>query len=758
MGLERNREKEKKQKMKQKKDKYSDNKINVSINIGSEDLIDSNKDNQEIIDSNNQILAEEEMPSKIDKDDKLKVDISDVLLTELRGNLNEFNAKKKKLMDSKIDIPNQIFDLPDIDLKSEQDVRNLNDLIKDKTRQLDTILSGIQLQIKQPEMVTQRTPLMLSGVEQPSISRVSPFGFPAPMPLPSISRPVPLTPQRVTDYLEQTETEVNNWKVKYNSLINTSDVSGLSNLITEGREIQQRLAGYKNVEPSMVKKNLIQNESNLLTQLMNNLNNLINQLKETKDQQQIERPETAPIEQPTTEPTTQQPDVQVPETQPIDTSSIDQRLSQLQGYKNSIIPTGRAPNVIDFLNNQLDTLIDELNKAKDNTQLSSEELSNILNLKVDLDFGAYPAIKAFRIINPQTAINPTDKIELRMFDNPQLPAGSRKQFKLYVNDNVITDPNIGDIIFNRDGDLYRSQDIERSDVVPEEPQIPEPQLPTPPQEEFTEETQVITDARRNQLIGYRNNLYYTGRANIDNVVNDLKAEIDLALQDPNGFTTMDLTGGRVAEAIAWKTSFPNMNPRDSSGNIEFEQIPPRVMAGGEGADPAFYLKIDNQYVTRPNSSTRRSFNRFGGMYVGNDQLGFDPRLEFPFGNLPQTAPAPEIPTEPWSEQLDDNAELAYLQLYNRDLVNIPPREIQQLSLVRPMIPFDPEDESGGGQANYYYLRINGVDNPRYRFTLDTIQLIETPQSISRPFPVGNNQDMNIEERRPIFPPLFGLEP
>ena len=748
MGLERNREKEKQKKMKEKKDKlkYSDNKINVSINIGSEDLIDSKKDNQEILDSYNQdIVLPEDVPTDLDKDDKMKIDNVDNLLTELRGNLNEFNSKKKKLMDSNIDIPNDIFDLPDIDLQSEGDIKKLNLMIKEKINKLDSILLNLKPEllpfrpvststIQPPSMIGQ--PFMRTPLIPPMPSRASPFAFP------TIPRPIPTQGVSQIDYVSKSSEDLNNWKIKYNSLINSSDIPSIKNLVTESNNLEKILNTYKKNETDESRKNLIQNDIKLLGDLRSNLNMLIDKLPFRPTEPTPEGPTVEPVE-PEPTPSPEGPTIETL----ADKNKISKRLEVLNRYQNSIYSTGRAPKVVEFLNNQINYIKNALQSALKKDDLTENEANTLLSFNIDLDKGTYPAVRAYRITNPSGVLGPNDKLELREFSNPQLPLESARQYKLYINNEVLTAPKIGDVIFNEYGDLYRREDIEGGDIIPEEPQ------PVTPE---------ITEARRNQLLNYRNNLYFTGRNSIDDIVNLLNNEIERALQEPDGFTTMDLTRGRVPEAIAWRTSFPNMNPRDSSGNIEFEAISRQFLPGG--ADPAYYLKVDNQYVNRPDTTTKRTFNRFGGMYVGNDQKGFDPRLEFPFSpapepetpNVPDTT-VPEIPTGPWNENFNDDAERAYLKLYNRELVNIPPEELSQLSFVRPMIPFDPEDETGGGPANYFYLKINGVENPRYRFTLDTFDLIEEgtqgPQSTLRPFPIGRTPRLSTQ-----LPPIKGLSP
>lgn len=716
MGLERNREKEKEMKKKEKQKKYNDNHINVSINIGSEDLIESNNNNEEIIDSNIDqsapVVLPEEVPEEIEKDDIFKTDITDVLLTELRGNLNEFNSKKKKLMDSKMDIPNEIFELPDIDLKSEVDIKNLNDLIKEKIRKLDTILLDLQPRILPSIPVTERTPQTIP-VTSPFVSRGSPFGFP------TITRPSPI-PTRV-DNVERSTSLLNDWKNKYNNLINTTDIGPIQNLITESNELEKLLGSLKLAEVDSSKKTLIQNDIQLLQGLRSNLNILIQQLKEVKP------PEGQPPEEP-------EAPAPAPAPEQIDTSGIDRRLIKLNEYKQQIIPTGRTPSVTDFLNKQVDDLISKLTLAKQKVVLTPNERDFLLSLTVDLDKGSYPAVRALRSVNKDEILSPDAKLELRLYDNPQLPPNAGKQYKLYIDDEVLTEPRIGEIIFNTNGDLYRREDIEGSvgtpsSIVPEEQEVPAPapEAPAPaPAPEPAPAPTEVTDARRAQLLDYRNSLYYTGLPDIDSIVDRLNIQLESALSDPTFFTVLDLTGGSVPAAIAWVSSFPNTYPRDVNESVNFIPLPDLRPAGGS---IPFHLEVGNTPVSSTGTSTPKLFNEFGGAYGPNDYSGEQINKTFPFvGQVPpeytftETTPVQEIPTGPWSEVFNDDAERAYLTLYNRELVQTNPYDITQLSFVRPRMQWR-------GFVDFYILKVDNNEIPEYKFRLDDFTLIEDETQI-----------------------------
>jgi len=742
MGLQRNREKEKKEKMKKNKEtKLSDNHINVSINIGSEDLIDAGNVTN-VTEGEEPVNLDEEIPQP-KKDDKLKIDTTELLLTQLQENLKTFNQKKRRLMDNKIDIPNSIFELPDVELKSENEIKNLNELIITKINELDKLLLEFS---KKPAQQTQTSMVrpQFPATPSPFISRASPYGFPTMM------RPFPTT--------------------------------GAVKPVVKTPAVKTPAVKTPTVKTPEVKTPAVK---------------------------------TPEVKTPTADP---------PPPYSVDKTSIDNRIKQLNTYKNSIVGTGRAPRVIDFLNKQIDKALQELNKAKSKPDLTKEELDFATSIQVDLDKGSYPAVRAYRIIDRDSVLGPNDKLELKIFENPQLPENVAKQYKLFLNNEIVTSQQLGDYIYNVNGDLYRREDIEseptdKDAIVPEQPKpasdlvskfnklsltfqkdvnttdkeellllrsrvadlitqardednqtifqkvvgyddliveklsmIPDqPTAPVPkPEDEFTETTPVtpepepapvtpqptaggrrptdpsqISDTRRGQLLGYRNSLYYTQRQDIDSIVNILNNEIESALNNANAYITLDLVNGDVPTAIAWRLSFPDSNPRDINEPVML--IANQNLQTGSSRIP-YNLRVGNTLVEPSvgNIGFPRLFNELGGSFGPDDFSNQPIQKTFPFrpqqpaeDTFTETTPVtetPPIPTGPWSETFNDDAERAYLTLYNSDLVTTNPNDLTQLSFTRPTL-------SDGSLANYYILTVDNVDIPQFRFRINDFTLI-----------------------------------
>ena len=166
--MQRNRLKEKK--VKNKKD-ILDNNIEIIVNIGNETNDDhhskTDSDNSYIIDDKPKVNKDKpkvtkdkpinNKPSKKNKDKpinniKKKKEFyyndennselkTKKLLDELKEKIKIFNIKKEKLISEKIDIPNDIFNLPkNIEINSEKDIISFIDIINNKILQLENII------------------------------------------------------------------------------------------------------------------------------------------------------------------------------------------------------------------------------------------------------------------------------------------------------------------------------------------------------------------------------------------------------------------------------------------------------------------------------------------------------------------------------------------------------------------------------------------------------------------------------------------
>ena len=114
------------------KDKdIKDNNVEVIVNIGNENNDESEKN------SNSDNITE-----SVTTDPGLKQneEIMNDLLDKLKSKIREFNKKKEELMNRKIDIPNNIFSLPEIEINNKEDILQLIDVLQNKINQLNNLL------------------------------------------------------------------------------------------------------------------------------------------------------------------------------------------------------------------------------------------------------------------------------------------------------------------------------------------------------------------------------------------------------------------------------------------------------------------------------------------------------------------------------------------------------------------------------------------------------------------------------------------
>ena len=98
------------------------------------------------------------------------------LVKELKTTLKTCNIKKEQIINSKIDIPNNIFDLPEIDLNTNQDIINFTNVIKNKISILDNLLKTKPLDTTQPTQTSNMIPRTSFPQYSMPILR-SPFGY-----------------------------------------------------------------------------------------------------------------------------------------------------------------------------------------------------------------------------------------------------------------------------------------------------------------------------------------------------------------------------------------------------------------------------------------------------------------------------------------------------------------------------------------------------------------------------------------------------
>jgi hypothetical protein len=284
---------------------------------------------------------------------------------------------------------------------------------------------------------------------------------------------------------------------------------------------------------------------------------------------------------------------------------------------------------------------------------------------MDYTNGLFEPAVALRNIRGGYTLNANSNIKLVEYDDPNITDPTIKQYKVYDNDVEIRGTNskgesVEERIFNQYGDIFRSEDILRGHLESTETPTPAPApAPTPapapaptPAPEITPINELSSE-RRLELEGFRNNLYYIGDTEVDNIIDGLNNEIQTALDDPTPlipeYITLDFTRGNIPLAVAVR-SVTNV-PTSQLVSARFEQIDPTSYI--PGADPAYYLYLNNEIINHPQTVTPKIYNRFGGRYTGRDQEGFNPVLKYPFrpssGRQDLSVPETTVPETEWAE-------------------------------------------------------------------------------------------------------------
>ena len=174
--MQRSRESEK---LKPRKKDIKTNDINISVNIGNE------QNEEPITESFNnapQIVKEK---VKVSKENNKNLES---LILNLKTLIKTFSDKKKQVLNMKIDIPNNIFDLPDISIDSEEDITRFISIITEKIGELNILLQtkkSIPVDIPR-ETVYSRGSMPIQNY---GYSNAFPFGGGQRLP-PAFQRPV----------------------------------------------------------------------------------------------------------------------------------------------------------------------------------------------------------------------------------------------------------------------------------------------------------------------------------------------------------------------------------------------------------------------------------------------------------------------------------------------------------------------------------------------------------------------------------------
>ena len=406
--MQRNRKQEKAQ----RNDKdIKDNNIEVIVNIGNENNDESEKN------SNSDNITETVNPGL-----KQNEEIMNELLDKLKSKIKEFNKKKEELINRKIDIPNDIFSLPDLEINSKEDILQLMDVLQNKINSLNNLL------IKPFPLANQ------ISYQRGADLNVQPQ-----------ENYIPFAGLRPSDFYRP-------------------------EAYTTGDFISDRDA--QNNEPVQPEIPVLPDEQ--IPVLPDE------QIPDEPDQPEIlepidppplvpELPRDSDFDEfgPTVDPDSDYEDdadeiVPVQEVSPY-LESLESRKFILTQYINSQLPTDydRSKNVRAMIANENANAYNEINKAIGNIDLLTEtEYKYLMNLFVTQDItpqGDLPSAVAYRHYTTEPLDFENGLISARLVE---LPGGTlanpnaRRIFQLVINDDIRVD----NYFFTIDGDLYDEED------------------------------------------------------------------------------------------------------------------------------------------------------------------------------------------------------------------------------------------------------------------------------------------------------------
>jgi len=584
--MERNRKQElENKKLSNKQNTQTDkNHINISVNIGNNDNLQEDSS----VNIKESITKPIEQPEK--KVDKQKIDDNEILIVELKGLIKEFNSKKQNLIEKRQDIPNDIFDLPDIELNSRQDIVNLIEVLKEKIKKLDMI----RLTPSIPQSIQPSRPT--TNIQTPSNI---PFGFQTFTRQPTFPEPTRIPPRGIIPTpapIPAPEPEPREPNPDEDDVV----------VIDEEQEQEQAPADSPAPEPEPRVPNPDEDDVVVIDE--------------------------------------EQEQAQIPAISRKKAQNLEARKATLQSYMNLIKNTGRNAN--GFLINQREVrqILNLVEQALTNFEVGSiteEEADYVLGLYSAMDNanGLFPVAKAYYNIKGQGTLKKTDRLTLRPVPAEDKFITGRPAFYLFRNETPIRDTvrNVP-IFFNEDGDIYEDaidglqqrrpkDEFEEAEPLPEIPDTPINE-PIPEIETTPPADSGITDERRTQLLDWRNKLYTTNRNTPRGIVFFIDNEISKALNDPNVITMLDRANGNIPATIAYL----NMDTKPINQN-QIQRLVLNPVARTElreESNDAFTLTINERGVARDNNNQQILYNEYGDVYTPQDLNGESIIVEYPF--------------------------------------------------------------------------------------------------------------------------------
>ena len=476
---------------------YSDNNIHVNINVGKSD---NHKDQDNSI--VNDITEVKEVKEKL-IDDKKKIDNTDSLLANLKTLIKRFNQKKEELINRRIDIPNDVFNLPDIEINSPEDIIRLSDIIRDKIIQLNNILTNTKREPPKSIQLPRNPNIFQTNMRNdfpsntsnpfkpfPTNTRTPPAGDQVVPPVAPPANSSGLTPaqeEKERNLLMFLEEEFGKYRQFYFDNKNTTDVSKLRRVIQIQEDEIVRLQKIKNDLFLQANRDKVDEIINSVQGNKSDTNIALQNLLDIKPDDDDGGDES---DLPSDPPAFEEPDA--------DPDLLNRRNTLLL-YKSRMNNTGRSPNGFLIVGRELDQNLEFINNAiQKEDQLTQPEKDYVLSLYniMDNSSGLFEPAKAYRNINSRV-LDKNDVLTLQILD-PTQP----DKFNLILNGNVeiVDNANSQPVKFDSNGDIYfEGNSIDEPPGVVEDPGVdptgggrrPGENSPdTLPEEEFRDDDRV----------------------------------------------------------------------------------------------------------------------------------------------------------------------------------------------------------------------------------------------------------------------------
>jgi len=245
-------------------DPINENNINIDINFA-----DKEKEHlREMIQQYIPMIVEEPIEDiEEETDDDIEMDN---LINDLENTIKEFMTFKEALIQRNINIPDNLLEIPDIEIKEKQDIINLIVILKNRIEEFKNLLRIGQIKPQQRQPLTPQTPI--NPLTQPTPLRARKEFMPT------------MPPSRVRpsfygdDNTEDARREVNDTK----KFISNRDIYNSNNIELINRAILRLNRNTKHVDTLLLDQTNSQRENRMLRDLHKQIQSMLNRLENKK--------------------------------------------------------------------------------------------------------------------------------------------------------------------------------------------------------------------------------------------------------------------------------------------------------------------------------------------------------------------------------------------------------------------------------------------------------------------------------------------